>query len=188
MRTAVMKVTLLMTTGVMFVPWESLAADAGGVNLTAYSAHCKNDSSGSGKGSAGKSHSVQQCTGSGDPADHSLKNSGRYQVAASNDEPTVGDNWVMAAIPQKGAPANLKLGCSFHLQQFPGVTFRACDYYGSSGNGKNKVDISMPCQDMSHGNYTKKWSENDQIQDVDCNANPNSKDTIQMAGYNPRAT
>ena len=160
------------------------------VKVTAYSAHCKNDAGGSGAGSAGKSHKVQQCTGSADPANHSLNQSGRYQVAANNAEPTVGDNWVMAAIPQQGAPANLKLGCSFHLAQFPGVTFRACDYYGTGSNHKSRVDISMPCGDMHKGNYKKKMADQDKIEDVDCNdtAPANGGGKTQYASANQRTS
>lgn len=113
---------------------KGVQCGGGQTRTTVYAASCKKDPNGGGSGSAGN------C---GNPADHAGKND-NGKLAADSD-------WVMAAIPQSGGPPGLRLGCNFKIKQYPNVVFKACDTYGKGSNGKNKVDISVKCEELVTG-------------------------------------
>lgn len=126
------------------------------VTLTAYSAKCKNENKEGKKGKTGGQDGSSiyvkgQAGVSLKPSDYTLTDrgeSGKYEATNK------AENWVMVAIPQRQpGQSKLKIGCTFNLDApgFAGITFRAGDHYAGNSNGKYKMDISRPCEEISRG-------------------------------------
>lgn len=119
---------------------------------TTYSAHCAKDGQGGGGTSSGAGK-IKDC---GDPAQHPFIDNRIASASSSVGSESSTGNWVMVAIPQTGAPKGLKLGCKFHIKEYPGMVFKACDHYGEGSDGQNKVDISSRCEDITGGKRDEK--------------------------------
>ena len=104
--------------------------------VTTYSGACAKDSTGGGN---------QTASMIGSPANFTADGKADQGVA-------------VVATTQEGGTKDL-FGCFFTMKEKPGKLFFAGDKYAPSGNGVNKIDVSMSCDNYKNQDFTSGGAE-----------------------------